>query len=111
MRNVPIPTSPFENLIDDVIQSQNVVLELPYHPEHITTTAEEPRKERLEMEDLMFDPDRYLQDCDIDACAEEGEGDMVYLQAVQMVPHWVLAMQKQQQGNARDINKRDAPST
>ena len=70
MRNVPIPTSPFENLIDDVIQSQNVVLELPYHPEHITITAEEPRKERLEMEDLMFDPDRYLQDCDIDACAE-----------------------------------------
>ena len=57
----------------------------------------------------MFDPDRYLQDCDIDACAEEG--DMVYLQAVQMVPHWVPAMQKQQQGNARDINKCDAPST
>ena len=77
----------FEGLKEEIIQSQDGLLELPYPPEQITQTVDERRRQRLQMEDNKFDLKRFLQDLNIGG---EEEGDMVYLQAVQMVPHWQL---------------------
>jgi len=80
----------FEGLKEEIIQSQDGLLELPYPPEQITQTVDERRQQRMQMEDNKFDLKRFLQDLDIGEEEEEGGGDMVFLQAVQMVPHWQL---------------------
>lgn len=66
------------------------MLELPTPDE---TPADDRRKMRLEVEDGKFSKDRYLSDLYLSSSEEEdGEddgGDMVYSEAIHMVPHWV----------------------
>jgi hypothetical protein len=80
----------FKDLQEEVIPSQDALLELPYNPEHLIlhgSTAQR-RDQRLQTEDETFDMDRFLQDY-YDLHVEELEQqDMVYQEAIQMIPHW-----------------------
>ncbi|KAL9188441.1 hypothetical protein ACHAXT_006819 [Thalassiosira profunda] len=84
----------FSNVFRDYAREGLVheMLECP-NPDEVYEGADESdnraekqnrREMRLEMEDDKFDPDRYLNDLNI-----EEEGDMIFDAAMAMVPHWM----------------------
>lgn len=79
----------FTDLQEEFIPSQDGLFELPYHPEHLMLhgSTVQRRDQRLQTEDETFDMDRFLQDYDLHF-EELEQQDMVYQEAIQMVPHW-----------------------
>ena len=61
------------------------MLEIPNPDE---TPSEDRRDLRLDAETEMFDADRYLGDLFLSDDPDSEEADMIYVEAVRMVPHW-----------------------
>lgn len=68
----------FHHVFSDLVREGVVFVDIP---EPDTTRSCDRRRLRLEAETLKFDPDRYLQDLDM-------EDDHFYQCAMEMTPHW-----------------------
>jgi protein SHQ1 len=55
--------------------------------EHVDQTR---RENRIQMENDKFDPDRYMDDWNLSPSADDENTDMVYSEAIRMIPHYWL---------------------